>query len=95
MILYFSLIVGASSAARAKYNRSPARNRNIDEFQYERSASPRELLFQVSFHFVNKKRMWCIFFSRMGGMVDILEGGPSKLDGTTVRIILFREPESI
>ena len=52
-------------------------------------------LFQVSFHFVNKKRMWCIFFSRMGGMVDILEGGPSKLDGTTVRIILFREPESI
>ena len=34
--------------------------------------------------------------SRMGGMVDMLEGcGPSKLDGTTVRIILFREPESI
>ena len=31
----------ATAAARAKYNRSPARNRNIDEFQYERSASPR------------------------------------------------------
>lgn len=33
--------------------------------------------------------------SRMGGMLDLLEGdkGPNKLDGTTVRVILFRDPE--
>ena len=32
--------------------------------------------------------------SRMGGMIDVLEGeGPSKLDGTTSRIILFRDQE--
>jgi len=32
--------------------------------------------------------------SRMGGMLDILEDGPNKkLDGTTVRLILFRDTE--
>lgn len=31
---------------------------------------------------------------KMGGTIDLLEQGPNKLDGTTVRIILFRDPES-
>ena len=32
---------------------------------------------------------------RMGGVIDVLEGeGPHALDGTTVRIVLFREPDS-
>ena len=31
---------------------------------------------------------------RMGGRIDVLEGeGPSKLDGTTLHIILFRDQE--
>jgi len=32
--------------------------------------------------------------SRMGGMIDVLDEGPHKLDGTTMRVILFRDPES-
>lgn len=32
--------------------------------------------------------------TQMGGRIDLVEdGGPSKLQGTTVRIILFRDPE--
>lgn len=31
--------------------------------------------------------------ARMGGSLDILSAGPNKLDGTTLRIILFRDPE--
>jgi signal transduction histidine kinase len=33
--------------------------------------------------------------TQMGGKIDLVEdGGPSKLQGTTVRIILFRDPET-
>ena len=31
--------------------------------------------------------------TKMGGEIDIIDEGPSRLVGTTVRIILFREPE--
>ena len=30
---------------------------------------------------------------RMGGMLDVLEEGPSHLAGTTIRVIVFRDPE--
>jgi signal transduction histidine kinase len=34
------------------------------------------------------------WLNQMGGRIELLEkGGPSKLQGTTVRIILFRDPE--
>ena len=31
--------------------------------------------------------------TRMGGMIDVIDDGPNKLDGTCVLIILFREPD--
>ena len=31
--------------------------------------------------------------TRMGGVLDILDEGPNRLNGTTVRVILFRDPE--
>jgi len=31
--------------------------------------------------------------NHMGGIIDILEEGPSKMGGTTVRVIVFRDPE--
>jgi len=31
--------------------------------------------------------------TKMGGEIDIMDEGPSRLDGTTIRVILFREPE--
>ncbi|KAL7545837.1 hypothetical protein ACHAWF_009186 [Thalassiosira exigua] len=31
--------------------------------------------------------------SRMGGTMDILDEGPDKMDGTAVRVVLFRDPE--
>jgi len=35
------------------------------------------------------------WLNQMGGRIDILDdGGPSKLQGTTVRVILFRDPET-
>jgi len=35
------------------------------------------------------------WLNQMGGRIDVVEeGGPSKLQGTTVRVILFRDPET-
>jgi signal transduction histidine kinase len=31
--------------------------------------------------------------TRMGGLLDIVDEGPNRLNGTTVRVILFRDPE--
>jgi signal transduction histidine kinase len=31
--------------------------------------------------------------TRMGGVLDIVDEGPNRLNGTTVRVILFRDPE--
>ena len=31
--------------------------------------------------------------TRMGGVLDIVDEGPNRLNGTTVRVILFHNPE--
>ncbi len=32
--------------------------------------------------------------TRMGGVLDIVDEGPNRLNGTTVRVILFHDPET-
>ena len=31
--------------------------------------------------------------SKMGGALDIIDKGPNELNGTTLRVVLFRDPE--
>ena len=30
--------------------------------------------------------------TQMGGVLEILDEGPNRLDGTTLRVVLFRDP---